>query len=52
VWREGTQVQRVSPLERKEVVSSGRGGACGHATKGAAKGMEEESSAHSTMEVL
>jgi len=43
VWKEGTQVQRVSPLERKEVVSSGRGGMYGHATKGAAKGVEEES---------
>ena len=37
-------MQRVSPLERKEVASSGRGSACGHATKGAAKGVEEESS--------
>jgi len=35
----------VSSLERKEVASSGRDGACGHATKGTAKGVEEESSA-------
>ena len=31
-------------MERKEVASSGRGGTCGHATKGTAKGVEEESS--------
>ena len=38
-------MQRVPSLERKkEVVSGKRGGACGHATKGAAKGVEEESS--------
>ena len=43
-------MQRVSPLERKEVVSSGRDSACGHATKGAAKGVEEESSIRPTME--
>jgi len=43
VWGEGAQVQRVPSLERrKEVVSGKRGGACGHATKGAAKGVEEE----------
>ena len=42
---EGTQVQRVSPLERREEVASGkRGGACDHATKGTARRMEEESS--------
>ena len=35
----------MSSLERKEVASSGRGGACGYATKGTAKGVEEESSA-------
>jgi len=45
VWGEGAQVQRVPSLERKkEVVSGKRGSACGHATKGAAKGVEEESS--------
>ena len=43
-------MQRVSPLERKEVASSRRGGACGHATKGAAKGVEEKSGARSIME--
>jgi len=44
VWREGTQVQRVSSLERrKEVVSGRRGSMCGHATKGAAKRVEESS---------
>ena len=43
-------MQRVSPLERKEVVSSGRGGACGHTSKGAAKGVEEESGARPTTE--
>ena len=43
-------MQRVSPLERKEVASSGRGGACGHAIKGTAKGVEEKSGAHSIME--
>ena len=32
-------------MERKEVASSGRGGTCGHATKGTAKGVEEESGA-------
>ena len=42
-------MQRVSSLERKEVASSGRGSACGHATKGTAKGVEEESGACSTM---
>jgi len=36
--------------KRKGVVSSRRGGACGQATKGTAKGMEEESGAHPTME--
>jgi len=51
VWREGTQVQRVSYLEkRKEVMSRRRGSACGHTTKGTAKGVEEKSSAHPTME--
>jgi len=36
----------VSSLERrKEVVSSKRGGACGHATKGTAKRIEEKSGA-------
>jgi len=49
VWREGTQVQRVSSLKRrKEVVSGRRGGAYGHAIKGTAKRMEEKSSAHPT----
>jgi len=51
VWKGRTQVQRVSPLERrKEVASSGRGGACGQATKGVAKGIEEESGARPTTE--
>jgi len=31
---------------RKEVASSKRGSACGHATKDAAKGVEEEFSIH------
>ena len=36
-------MQSVPSLERrKEVVSSKRGGTCGHATKGTAKGVEEE----------
>jgi len=35
---------------RKEVASSGRGGACGQATKGVAKGIEEESGARPTTE--
>jgi len=40
----------VSSLERrKEVVSSKRDGACGHATKGTAKRMEEKSSTYPTM---
>jgi len=44
VWKRGTQVQRVSSLERrKEVVSGRRGGIYGHATKGIGKGVEEES---------
>jgi len=44
-------VQRVSSLERRKgVVSSGRGGTCGQTTKGAAKRMKEESSAHPTTE--
>jgi len=44
VWKRGTQVQRVSSLERKkEVVSGRRGGICGHTTKGIGKGVEEES---------
>ena len=39
-------MQRVSSLKRrKEVASSRRDGACGHATKGAAKRVEEESGA-------
>ena len=43
VWGEGAQVQSVPSLERrKEVVSSKRGGTCGHATKGTAKEVEEE----------
>jgi len=47
VWREGTQVQRVSSLEtRKEVVSGRRDGTCGHTTKGAAKRVKEESCTH------
>ena len=33
---------------RKEVVSGRRGSACGHATKGIAKRVEEESGAHPT----
>ena len=38
-------MQRVSSLgKRKEGVSSRGGSICGHATKGTAKGMEEESS--------
>ena len=42
-------MQRVSSLKRrKEVVSGRRGGAYGHAIKGTAKRMEEESSAHPT----
>jgi len=37
-------VQRISSLERRKEVASGRrGSACGHATKGTAKGVEEES---------
>jgi len=37
-------VQRVSSLERrKEVVSGRRGSVCGHATKDTTKRMEEES---------
>jgi len=44
VWKRGTQVQRVSSLERKkEVVSGRRDGICGHTTKGIGKGVEEES---------
>jgi len=44
VWRRGTQVQRVSSLERRKEVASGRrGGMCGHATKGVGKGVEEKS---------
>jgi len=44
VWRRGTQVQRVSSLERRKEVASGRrGGICGHATKGAGKEVEEKS---------
>jgi len=47
VWREGTQVQRVSFLERrKEVMSGRRGSICSHTTKGTAKRVEEESGAH------
>ena len=33
---------------RKEVVSGRRGSVCGHATKGTAKRVEKESSAHPT----
>ena len=36
--------------KRKGVVSSRRGGACGQATKGVAKGIEEESGARPTTE--
>ena len=44
-------MQSVSSLERrKEVVSGRRGSACGHATKGAAKRVEEESGTHPMME--
>jgi len=44
VWRKGTQVQRVSSLERRKEVASGRrDGMCGHATKGTAKRVEEKS---------
>jgi len=41
----------MSSLERRkeEVVSSRRGGVCGHATKGAARRVEKESSACLTM---
>jgi len=40
----------VSSLERrKEVVSGRRGSTCGHATKGAAKRVEEESGTHPTI---
>jgi len=50
VWREGTQVQRVSSLERRKEVASGRrDSTCGHATKGTAKEVEEESSAYPTI---
>ena len=35
---------------RKEVASGRRGSACGYATKGTAKRVEEESSTHSTIE--
>jgi len=46
VWREGIQVQRVFPLERKKEVASGRrGGTYGHTTKGVAKRVKEESGA-------
>ena len=39
-------MQRVSSLERRKEVASGRrGGACGHAIKDTAKGVEEESGA-------
>ena len=45
MWRGGTQVQGVSPLGKgKEDASSRGGGTCGHATKGAVKEMEKESS--------
>ena len=38
-------MQRVSPLERRKEVASGRRGSVyGHATRGAAKKVEEESS--------
>jgi len=47
VWRKGTQVQKVSSLERRKEVTSGRrGSVCGHATKGVAKRVEEKSSTH------
>ena len=37
-------MQRVSSLERRKEVASGRrGGMCGHATKGVEKGVEEKS---------
>jgi len=46
VWREETQVQGVSSLERgKEDASSREGSACGHATRGVAKRIEEKSGA-------
>jgi len=45
VWRRGTQVQRVSSLERRKEVASGRRGSmCDYTTKGIEKGVEEESS--------
>ena len=50
VWGEGTQVQRVFPLKRREEVASGkRGSTCDHTTKGTARRMEEESSTCLTM---
>jgi len=46
VWKGRTQVQRLSPLERRKgVASSGKGSACGQATKGTAKRIEEKSGA-------
>ena len=51
VWEERAQVQRVSSLERRKEVASGRrDGACGHTTKGIVKGVEEKSSACPMME--
>jgi len=45
MWRGGTQVQGVSPLGKgKKDVSRREGSTYGHATKGTAKGVEEESS--------
>ena len=42
-------MQRVFSLKRrKEVVSGKRGNVCGHAIKGIAKRVEEESGAHPT----
>jgi len=43
VWKKGTQVQRVSSLERRKEVASGRRDSVyGHAIKGTAKRVEEE----------
>ena len=44
-------MQRVSSLERRKEVASGRrGSACGYATKGIAKRVEEESGARPMIE--
>ena len=44
-------MQRVSSLERRKEVASGRrGSTCGHTTKGAAKKVKEESGIHPMME--